>query len=369
MDMKIQEKKHVLFTSPDAAGLAAAVDVLRAGGLVAIPTETVYGLAADARDDRAVAAIYALKGRPEFNPLILHVADRAMAEEYAVFDDRARMVADAFWPGPLTLVLPLKPHQSLGEGRGSLVARDPRARPEGPGSAISSLATAGLDTVAIRVPAHKTARALLRLFDGPLAAPSANRSGSLSPTTPLHVADSFGNDAPMIVADGPCDVGLESTILDLSCDRPVILRAGSLTPDDFASVLGEVPQIYQIDVGPSGLARGSGKVKSPGQLLKHYAPRTRVRLRAVDVASDEAVLAFGSTRFMGVKGGGDLKSLPEGRVRNLSETGDLVEAAANLFRHLHELDASGAACIAVMDIPNVGLGLAINDRLRRAAAG
>lgn len=360
MNPKTQEKKHPLFTPPDASGLATAVDVLRAGGVVAIPTETVYGLAADARDDRAVAGIYALKNRPQFNPLIIHVADRAAAEEFAVFDDRARLVADTFWPGPLTLVLPLKKMREA--------HNNPLPLPGGGqgGGQISTLATAGLDTVAIRVPAHKTARELLRLFGGPLAAPSANRSGSLSPTTPLHVAASFGDDAPMILADGPCTVGLESTILDLSVDRAVILRTGALGPDDFASVLGYVPSIYTLPLQGGGQG-GGHTIKSPGQLLKHYAPRTPVRLRAVDVAEDEALLAFGSTKFMGVRGGGDLKTLPEGRVRNLSESGDLVEAAANLFRYLHDLDAVGAARIAVMDIPNVGLGIAINDRLKRAA--
>jgi L-threonylcarbamoyladenylate synthase len=304
--------------------------------LVAFPTETVYGLGADARSGHAVAALYALKGRPSFNPLIVHVESVMAAEAIAQFDDRARLLAATFWPGPLSLVLPLRI-----------------------GGVIDPLVTAGLPTVAVRVPAQKTALALLRAFDGPIAAPSANRSGSLSPTTPLHVASSFGHDAPMILADGPCGVGLESTILDCSGAIPTILRAGAITADDLASILGE-------KVTTATQPAPDGTVRSPGQMLQHYAPRTPLRLRAVDVIPGEALLAFGPTRFMGVRGGGSLQDLPPGAVRNLSETGDLVEAAANLFRSLHDLDRIGASHIAVMDIPTIGIGAAINDRLTRA---
>lgn len=327
-----------MFTSADENGILRAADVLRTGGVVAFPTETVYGLGADARKGAAVARIYELKSRPSFNPLIVHIFDLAAAECYAVFDGPARAVARAFWPGPLTLVLPLRPD-----------------------SGIDPLVTAGLETVAIRVPAHRVARELLAAFAGPIAAPSANRSGKLSPTTPLHVAASFGVDAPLILAGGAAAVGLESTILDLSGRDPVILRPGAVTPDDLAAVLGRVPSLVQ------GAGEDPARPKSPGLLLKHYSPNLPIRLRAIDVKADEALLAFGSTRFMGVQGGGAARDLPEQMMRNLSESGDLVEAAANLFRYLHELDASGAAGIAVMDIPDTGLGLAINDRLRRAA--
>lgn len=327
-----------MFTQATPEGVRAAADMLRAGHLVAFPTETVYGLGADARVGAAVAKIYQLKSRPTFNPLIIHVLNRASGEKYAEFDDRARSVADAFWPGPLTLVLPLKP-----------------------GAGIDPLVTAGLDTVAVRVPAHTVARDLLREFGGPVAAPSANRSGRLSPTTALHVAKDFGADAPFILAGNGVDVGVESTILDLSVDRAVILRPGGVTADDLSSVLG-----YHPDTVHDGIDE-TGKPKSPGLLLKHYAPRIPVRLRAVDVWTGEALLAFGSTRFMGVAGGGFARDLPEDRYRNLSESGNLNEAARHLFRMLHDLDRPEHIGIAVMDIPEVGLGLAINDRLRRAS--
>jgi L-threonylcarbamoyladenylate synthase len=380
MDQGKQEGTSPLFTPATDDGIAQAVAVLRAGGLMAIPTETVYGLAADARDGKAVARIYDLKGRPEFNPLIVHVDSRAAAEEWAVFNDQARLVADTFWPGPLTLVLPLR-GQALGlDPRASSGLLRPSDQVRGPGTLISPLVTAGLSTVAVRVPAHKTALKILRAFGGPLAAPSANRSGNLSPTTPLHVAQSFGDLAPFILADGPSLVGVESTILDLSVDPAVILRPGALTPEDFASVLGYAPIIYQAEIGPSDLVRGSSEdtegspggargphPKSPGQLLKHYAPRTPVRLRALDVEKGEALLTFGSARFMSVRGGGHINDLPPGHVRHLSESGDLIEAASNLFRYLHDLDECGATCIAVMDIPDMGLGIAMNDRLKRAA--
>lgn len=323
------------FSSPDQ--IRRAADLLSSGDLVAFPTETIYGLGADARDALAVAKIYALKGRPSFNPLIVHVIDRAAAEEIAVFDARARLVADMFWPGPLTIVLPLHPQ-----------------------SGIDPIVTAGLQTVAVRVPSHPVARELLTVFGGPVAAPSANRSGKLSPTTPAHVVASFGADAPFILAAGGSDVGLESTILDLSSDVPVILRPGAITPDDLSRVLDMMPAIAQTsddDTAP----------KSPGMLLKHYAPSIPVRLRAVDVMPGEALLAFGPTQFMGIRGGGFARNLPETQIRNLSEEGDLIVAASNLFRMMHDLDQPVHTGIAVMDVPDVGVGIAINDRLRRAA--
>lgn len=348
MMTKKQEETNPKFISPDASGIIQAADMLRSGDLVAFPTETIYGLGADARDGIGVASIFQKKGRPNFNPLIVHVNSREEASLFSVFDSRARLVADTFWPGPLTLILPLKPGQRM----------------------IHPLVTAGLDTVAVRVPAHKIARDLIAAVGGPIAAPSANKSGTLSPTTPLHVMSSFGADAPMIIAGGSTRAGLESTILDLTIADPVILRTGSITPDDLAPLLGMTPMVV------SEIYDDIGRPKSPGLLLKHYAPRTNIRLRAVDVSTDEAVLAFGPARFLGVRrdtfseqgeGGFARDIIPPERFKNLSETGDLVEAAANLFKMLHELDDTGASCIAVMDIPNIGLGLAINDRLTRAA--
>jgi len=305
-----------------------AAAVLKAGGLVGMPTETVYGLAGNAFDDRAVAAIYAAKGRPSFNPLIVHYA--APPE---VDNEWYRVLAQAFWPGPLTMIVP---------------RFDDR---------ISELATAGLGTVAVRVPSHPVAQTLLRAVDFPLVAPSANKSGMLSPTTPSHVADGLGEAVDLVLAAGACAVGVESTVVDVSGEVPVILRPGAVTALDLSEALG-------FDVG---YVDGSGGVKSPGQLLKHYAPETAVRLRAVDMAADEGLLAFGSVKFMGVRGGGFVKDLPEGQVLNLSEEGDLEEAAANLFAMLKMLDKGGFSRIAAMDVPDVGLGVAINDRLKRAA--
>lgn len=324
-------------SSPENILKAAAL--LGSGGVVALPTETVYGLGADARKGLAVAKVYEMKGRPAFNPLIVHVDSLDKATEYAVFDETARHVAALFWPGPLTLVLPLRAN-----------------------SGIDPLVTAGLDTVAIRVPSHPIARAVLAAFGGPVAAPSANRSGTLSPTTPLHVEAGFGADAPLILASGACDVGLESTILDLTTDTPTILRPGAITADDLAGVLGVTPEYAHVVAGAGDAP------KSPGLLLKHYAPRLPLRLRAIDVKDGEALLAFGSITFMGIAGGGYARDLPDDRFRNLSEAGDVIEAAANLFRYLHDLDQTGCAGIAVMDIPNVGIGVAINERLRRAAS-
>ncbi len=324
-----------------AADSAGAIDeaakILRAGGLVAFPTETVYGLGANALDDRAVARIFAAKERPSFNPLIVHVHDADEAAGLAVMDDRARAVAAAFWPGPLALVLPRREDCPL-----------------------SALCSAGLPTLALRVPAHKAARQLLQAAGVPVAAPSANRSGHLSPTTPFHVQESLGAAVDMILAGGPCAVGLESTVLDLSGPVPLILRPGALTPEDIE------PFLQQRVVYDSG---DQQKPRSPGQLLRHYAPGIPLRLNAVDLEPGEALLAFGSDRFMGVRGGGAARDLPEDSHRNLSESGDLVEAAANLFRMLHELDRPAHRAIAVMNIPDKGMGRAINDRLRKAEAG
>ncbi len=307
-------------------GIARAAAVLRHGGLVAFPTETVYGLGADATDDRAVAAIFAAKERPRFNPLIVHVADIATAEALVGFDARARTMAAAFWPGPLSLVLP--------------------RRPESP---VSLLVGAGLDTVAVRVPAHPTARKLLLAAGLPVAAPSANRSGAVSPTTAQHVVDGLGDRVALILAGGRCDIGLESTVLDLSGIAPALLRPGAVTRDDVEALIGPVAE--ETAPGSTDAAR-----RSPGRLESHYAPGLPIRLEAAATAPGEALLTFGP----------DLRVGPH--VMNLSPRGDLTEAAANLFAMLHALDRPEFTTIAVSPIPESGLGVAINDRLRRAAA-
>jgi L-threonylcarbamoyladenylate synthase len=309
-------------------GLAAAAAALRRGGLVGMPTETVYGLAADARSDRAVAAVFAAKGRPRLNPLIVHVPTLEAAEAIAVFSPEARRLARAFWPGALTLVL--------------------KQRPE---AGISALATAGLDTVAVRVPAHPVAQALLRSSGLALAAPSANRSGHVSPTTASHVAADLGPAVSMILDAGPTGIGLESTVVGLAGEKPLLLRPGGVQRADIERVLGRPLAAPE---------EGEGRPVSPGMLAGHYAPAARLRLAAEEVRDGEALLAFGP-------------ELPRSAeravaVRNLSPSGDLAEAAANLFSALRDLDASAAA-IAVMRIPEAGLGEAINDRLRRAARG
>ncbi len=319
--------------SQDAIQKAASI--LTDGGLVAFPTETVYGLGANALDGKAVARIFEAKGRPAFNPLIVHYLSLEDAAQDVVAPDFAKELAAHFWPGPLTMILPR--------------ARERR---------VSELASAGLPTLAVRVPAHETARKLIKTCGFPLAAPSANRSGSLSPTSPQHVADSLGGAVDMILAGGTCAVGLESTVIDLSADEPVILRPGGVTAEDIERATG-LTVFY--DGGDHG------KPRSPGQLLKHYAPKIPVRLNAVDVSPNEALLAFGSVKFMGVRGGGFAKDLPTEKLKNLSETGDLYEAASNLFSMLHALDKSGASAIAVMNVPDQGVGIAINDRLKRAA--
>jgi len=315
--------------------IVEAAEILKSGGLVGMPTETVYGLAANALDGKAVARIFEAKGRPSFNPLILHVLDLESAAAFVEITEQARLVAYHFWPGPLTLILPRK------EGCG-----------------VSELASAGLDTLAIRVPSHPVAQSLLKEAGVPSAAPSGNKSGSLSPTTPAHVHDSLGDKVDLILAAGACEVGLESTVLDLSDEKPVILRPGAVSAENLSAALGV----------PVGYASGDiDAPKSPGMLLKHYAPNAAVRLNAIDLEDGEALLAFGSDKFMAVKNGKAAKDLPEGMRRNLSEDSDLHEAAANFFSMLKELDQSGANAIAVMAVPDNGIGAAINDRLRRAA--
>lgn len=308
----------------DAPNVARAAALIREGRLVAMPTETVYGLAADATNARAVAAIYAAKGRPSFNPLIVHVADAAMAGRYAELTPLARRLADAFWPGPLTLVLPKRP-----------------------GCAIADLVTAGLDTVAVRVPAHPVALDLIRRSGRPLAAPSANPSGRLSPTRAADVAAELGDKVALVLDGGPARHGLESTVIEASGTVPVLLRPGAISADEVARIAGTA--VLRPAADPS-------LPSSPGQLASHYAPHARLRLDATDVRPGEALLAFGP----------DVPA-SAGPVLNLSPAGDVVEAAANLFAALRTLDASGAGTIAVMPIPSGGLGEAINDRLRRAA--
>lgn len=315
-----------------------AAEILRGGDLVVLPTETVYGLSANAMDSNAVAKIYALKSRPSFNPLIVHGQSLDHLEQIAEFNDLARNLATHFWAGALTFILPIKRN-----------------------SGISDLVTAGLDTVAVRVPSHPVFQAVLKESNLYIAAPSANKSGEISPTAPHHVKESLGDQCPFLIAGGVSTIGLESTILDLTSSEPLILRYGAITDDDLARVLGAKPRYHHETSG--------GSIKSPGQLLKHYAPNLPLRLNAIDAQPDEALLAFGSTKFMGIVGGGFAKDLPSGYFLNLSEGGDLTEAAANLFSHLRALDKSNAKGIAVMNIPNTGIGLAINDRLFKAAKG
>lgn len=296
----------------DADGIAQAVALLSRGQLVALPTETVYGLAADATDGSAVAAIYAAKGRPSFNPLIVHVADVAMAETLVELSDAARALMARFWPGGLTLVLPLKR-----------------------GAPVASLVTAGLPTLAVRCPDHPVMQAVIAGLGRPLAAPSANASGSISPTRASHVVKSLDGRIPLIVDGGPARAGVESTIVKVDGDRLYLLRPGAVP----AEAIGELQ------------AAGEG-IEAPGQMASHYAPRQPVRLNASEAKDGELLIGFGDVA-------GDL---------TLSTTGDLVEAAAKLFDLLHQAEASDAAAIAVAPIPESGLGVAVNDRLRRAAA-
>jgi L-threonylcarbamoyladenylate synthase len=316
---------------PSAAAIARAADLLRAGDLVAFPTETVYGLGADAGNEAAVEAVFAAKGRPQFNPLIVHVPDLEMAERVAVFDDRARTLGHGLWAGPFTVVLP--------------------RRDDAP---VSPMVSAGLDTVAVRVPAHQVAQSLLRAVGRPIAAPSANRSGGISPTTPMHVAEDLKERVAMILAGGRCQVGLESTILDMTRDPPRLLRPGRVGRREIEGLIGPIA----VPEDGDGAESPPPAPNAPGQLASHYAPRLPVRPNAVTVGPTEALLAFGPDRF--VRGGA---------VRlNLSPEGDLHEAAANFYAMLHRLDQPGCTAIAVMPIPERSIGVAINDRLRRAAA-
>jgi len=304
--------------------IARGAEALRRGELVAFPTETVYGLGADATNGLAVAAIFELKGRPSFNPLIVHVSDTGRAERYGVLTDTAKRLAEIFWPGALTLV----------------VAKQND-------SGIADLTTAGLNTIALRVPNHPVAQALLERTSLPLAAPSANRSGHVSPTLAQHVQDDLGDGPAMILDGGPTVQGIESTVVDITGERPALLRPGAVPREAIEDVLGMALVS----------ATREGKPASPGQLESHYAPRAKLRLNAKQVEAGEGLLAFGPDAPAGAS-----------QVINLSPNGDLRQAAANLFRALRELDASGVEAIAAMPIPHDGLGEAINDRLRKAAA-
>jgi L-threonylcarbamoyladenylate synthase len=304
----------------ETAAIAAAAECLRAGGLVAFPTETVYGLGADAGNGEAVARLYAAKGRPRFNPLIAHVGSLEAARRLGRFDATAETLAAAFWPGPLTLVLPKRP-----------------------GAGVADLALAGLDSVAVRVPAHPVARALLAAFNGSVVAPSANRSGHVSPTEAAHVLADLRGRIDMVLDGGPCPVGLESTIV--AClDVPTLLRPGGVPREAIERTLGRALAEAKTD-DETPLA--------PGMLASHYAPKAILRLDAAAAEPGEALLGFGPA---------------PAATLNLSPRGDLIEAAAKLFSHLRALDTSGAKRIAVMKVPHQGLGEAINDRLKRAAA-
>ncbi|TNE56979.1 MAG: threonylcarbamoyl-AMP synthase [Alphaproteobacteria bacterium] len=310
----------------DERTLTRAVEALKSGELVVFPTETVYGLGADAAQDGAVARIFAAKNRPDFNPLIVHVASLEDAARFGIFSNAARALAEAFWPGPLSLVVPRTPD-----------------------CPASLLVSAGLDTIALRVPGSPIAQELLKRSGLGIAAPSANPSGALSPTDAAHIVPSIREAAALVIDGGPCRVGLESTIVGFDGDRPVLLRPGGISIEDLEKVAGPVVKAANDPNAPT----------SPGQLLSHYAPHARVRLDATEVRDDEALLRFGAS------------DIPQGRAKaekNLSATGDLVEAASHLFQYLRDLDASGADAIAVEPIPLRGLGLALNDRLARAAA-
>nr|WP_201861167.1 L-threonylcarbamoyladenylate synthase [Microvirga soli] len=312
----------------DEPGLARAAEILRRGGLVAFPTETVYGLGADATDAQAVAGIYAAKERPSFNPLISHLGSFEAAQTQGIFDETARRLAEAFWPGPLTLVVPVAPTCT-----------------------ISDLARAGLDSVGLRVPAHPLAHALLQKTGRPVAAPSANRSGRVSPTDADHVLGDLDGRIDAVLDGGASQVGVESTIVACLGGTPRLLRPGGVPRDAIETLIG-----MKLESGEEG---GKNPL-APGMLASHYAPRARVRLNAASVGADEAVLLFGAQPLEGV--------VTARTTLNLSKNGDLVEAAAHLFSYLRQLDASGAATIAVGPIPETGLGEAINDRLKRAAA-
>jgi L-threonylcarbamoyladenylate synthase len=311
---------------PDESAICEAAGILRAGGLVGLPTETVYGLAADATNGEAVAAIYEAKRRPSFNPLISHVADTADARRFGTFNADAEKLA-AFWPGPLTLVLP-----------------------HAPGSPISDLARAGLDTVALRVPAHPVALAVIRATGRPLAAPSANLSGRVSPTTAAHVHAELGDRVALILDGGPCGIGVESTVVACIGGEVVVLRPGGVTRDEIEAAIGR----------PLAKHADEATLRSPGMMSRHYAPLARLQMNVAKPGPKDAVLTFGSNSFV--------NDDASRRVINLSSAGDLRQAAARLFAALRELDAGNPAVISVTPIPAQGLGEAINDRLRRAAA-
>ena len=309
----------------DDEAIAEAANRLSTGGLVAFPTETVYGLGADATSDAAVAALFAAKERPAFNPLIVHVADSGTAEQFADFDDRTRRLGEAFWPGALTIVRPRRAEAGL-----------------------SQLVGAGLETVAVRVPAHPVAHDLMIAADRPIAAPSANRSGHVSPTTAAHVGASLGGRIDMIIDGGACRVGIESTVVDLTNPDAALLRPGGIAVEEIEAVIGPLAAAGGEDDGAAGAAP-----RSPGMLERHYAPGIPVRPNATQARPGEILLGFGP--------------LAPAETRNLSPDGDVVEAAANLFAMLRALDRPEHVAIAVMPIPETGLGRAINDRLRRAA--
>ncbi|MCP5381510.1 MAG: threonylcarbamoyl-AMP synthase [Kordiimonadaceae bacterium] len=309
--------------NPSEETFELAAKILKQGDIVSFPTETVYGLGADARNSDAVAKIYEAKKRPQFNPLIVHLADADDAAQYVMMNVYSRKLAKAFWPGPFTMVLPLKEK-----------------------SGLSDLVTAGLDTVAIRVPENQTAHELLTEFDGPIAAPSANKSGNVSPTTADHVESEFGPELTMIIDGGPCHKGIESTILQIDGGEITLLRPGNITAEQIEKV---IKRDIEVQSSPKN------NPTAPGQLKSHYAPKTKMRLNVTDPEPGEAFLAFGKYKT-------DKNSL------NLSPSGDLVEAAKNLFSMMRTLDKLGLKNIAVAPIPLTGLGFAINDRLERAAA-
>lgn len=321
-DFPLPQHSRIVATDEDT--LAMAAQAIRDGKLVAFPTETVYGLGADATSDRAVASIFEAKDRPQFNPLIVHFADAGQAALEVIFDDRARKLAQAFWPGSLTLVLPRRKDSS-----------------------ISLVASAGLDTLAVRVPDNAIARALIETSGRPIAAPSANRSGTLSPTAALHVELSLRDKVDIILDGGSCTVGIESTILDLSGETPTLLRPGAIPMEDLAALLD-----------PIALPGNGSAIKAPGMMSRHYAPSIPIRINITpeNRQRGEAYLTFGP-------------DAPKRAALNLSRKGDLKEAAGNLFAMLRALDMPGIRGIAVQPIPDVGLGRAINDRLKRAALG
>lgn len=317
-DADVRQNRNERVQGTLSRAIERAADILRAGGLVALPTETVYGLAADATQPEAVARIFAVKGRPQFNPVICHVTGRNAAEKLVDISPLADLLIDAFWPGPLTLVLPKLPD-----------------------APVADLVTAGLDTLAVRAPAHSVARQLLYAVDRPLAAPSANKSGHVSPTTADHVRQELGDEVDLILDGGPCGIGLESTIVGIADNEMQLLRPGSITAEDLEEATGIAPK-----------SRNDSSITAPGQLESHYAPDHPLRLNAKRKQAGEFLIGFG-------KVAGDI---------SLSKSSNLVEAATNLFAHLRAADRSGAERIAVAPVPERGLGIAINDRLRRAAA-